>query len=127
MSVVVASPKVVLPSTAKVEAVVVERVVPPTTVMALAKTSPSASTRNLAEPFTESDNKFESEATEEGLIIKLAPKGLAPATPTLQEPKLCAKVGAKPTTVCPLKVEVAVEEVAWKYSATTGPTTDNLA
>ena len=59
---VVASPKKVLFSTVKVEAVVVERVVPPTTVMALANISPSASTRNLAEPLTESDNKLESAA-----------------------------------------------------------------
>ena len=112
MSVVVASPKIVLPSTVKVEAVVVERVVPPTTVMALAKLSPSASTRNLAEPLTESDKRLESAVADEGLIIKLAPRGLAPAAPTLQEPKLCAKVGAKPATVCPLKVEVAAVLVA---------------
>src|SRR3989338_7811684 len=112
MSVVVESPKTVLFSTVKVAAVVVERGVPPTTVTALAKISPSASTRNLAEPPTESDNKFESEAAEEGLMIKLAPKGLAPAAPTLHEPKLCVKVGANPETSCPPKVEVAVEEVA---------------
>ena len=67
MSVVVASPKIVLPSTVKVEAVVVERVVPPTTVMALAKTSPSASTRNLAEPLTESDKRLESAVADEGI------------------------------------------------------------
>ena len=76
---------------------------------------------------TESDNKFESAEADEGLIIKLAPKGLAPDTPELQEPKLCAKVGAKPAVNCPLKVEVAVVLVAWKYSATTGPTTESLA
>src|SRR3989338_833109 len=127
MSVVVESPKVVLFSTVKVAAIVVERVVPPTTVTALAKTSPSASTKNLAEPLTESDNKLESEAAEEGLMAKLAPKGLAPDAPTLQEPKLCAQVGANPATNCPLKVEVAVVEVAWKYSAATGPTTESLA
>src|SRR3989344_5423071 len=112
MSVVVESPKTVLFSTVKVAAVVLERVVPPTTVTPLAKISPSASTKNLAEPLTESDNKLESAVAEEGLIIKLAPKGLDPATPALQEPKLCAKVGANPETNCPPKVEVAVEEVA---------------
>src|SRR3989338_3152501 len=112
MSVVVESPKTVLFSTVKVAAVVVERVVPQTIVTPLAKISPSASTRNLAEPLTDRDNKLESEAAEEGLIIKLAPKGLAPAAPTLEEPKLCAQVGANPETNCPLKVEVAVVEVA---------------
>src|SRR3990167_1996531 len=127
MSVVVESPKTVLFSTVKVAAVVLERVVPPTTVTPLAKTSPSASTRNLAEPLTDNDNKLESAVAEEGLMAKLAPKGLAPETPTLQEPKLCARVGAKPETSCPLKVEVAAVEVAWKYSATTGPTTESLA
>ena len=92
----------------------VERVVPPTTVMALANISPSASTRNLAEPLTESDNKLESAAAEEGLIIKLAPKGLAPDTPVLQEPKVCTKVGAKLETNFPLKVLVAVVLVTVK-------------
>ena len=48
------------------------------------------------------------------MIIKLAPRGLAPDTPVLQEPKVWANDGAKLETNFPLKVLVAVVLVTVK-------------
>ncbi len=104
---VVASPKVALFSTEKVEAVVVDKVTPPEAVRELAKTSPSASMRNLAESFTEIEKRFESEVAEAGLIIMAAPKGLAPEAPVAQEEKVWVSDGTKLNKDWPAKVEVA--------------------
>ena len=106
----------------------VERVVPPTTVTALAKTCAFGVNQKFGrEPLTESDNKLESEAADDGLIIKLAPQRIGPRRAYAPGAETISRqVGVKPATVCPLKVEVAAVEVAGKYSATTGPTTDNL-
>ena len=64
---VMASPKVVSPSTLKVEAVVLDKVTLPTEVMEWVKRSPSASIRNLTEPPTDREKRFESEAADGGL------------------------------------------------------------
>ena len=68
LSVVVESPSVVLFSMVRVETLVVERVSPPTDVMELAKTSPSASIMNLTEPFTAMPRMLVSAAAVAGLI-----------------------------------------------------------
>src|SRR3989344_4919151 len=52
---VIASPRVVLPSTVKVDADVVESVTEPTDVRLFTNTSPSASTRNLTESLTDAE------------------------------------------------------------------------
>ena len=57
---VIASPKVALFSTVKVEMEVVDKVVPPDVVRDLAKMSPSASTKNLTLPLTAMPSKLES-------------------------------------------------------------------
>ena len=88
LSVVVASPNVVVPSTENVDAVVVDKVTPPTAVREFAKTSPSASIRNLAELLTERERRFESVVAEAGLITKEAPSGLASLAPDVHEEKV---------------------------------------
>ena len=104
---VVASPKVELFSTEKVEAVVVESVTPPAAVRELAKTSPSASMRNLAWPATARARRLESAEAELGFMRRDAPVGFEPATPVAQAPKVWAWVGAKEKMPGAEKVEVA--------------------
>ena len=64
----IASPKVVSPSTVKVEALVVAKVTPPEAVKEFEKTSPSASTKNFTAPFTAIPMRFESAVAELGFI-----------------------------------------------------------
>ena len=115
---VIESPKMVLFSTEKVEAVVVERVTMPVVVRELEKTSPSASIRNLTEPLTAAEKRLLSAVAEAGFIMSAAPKGLAPLAPDVHEEKVWARVGTKETARRPAKVEVAEVEVAVKDGAT---------
>lgn len=83
-----ASPSVVVPSTESEEAVVLDKVTPPTAVREFAKTSPSASIRNLTELFTERERRFESAEAEAGLITKEAESALASLAPDVHEEKV---------------------------------------
>ena len=92
---VMESPKVLLFSTVKVEMVVLERVTEPSVVRFLAKTSPSASTINLAAPATDTEKRFESATALAEFTISAAVKGDAPTAPVAHEEKVWATVGAK--------------------------------
>ena len=89
-----ASPSVVSPSTVNVEAVVVESVTEPTEVMEFTNKSPSASTRNLTESFTEAEKRLLSATALAGLITKDASDAFESETPVAQLENVCANVGA---------------------------------
>jgi len=105
-----ASPRVVLFSTKKVEAVVEERVCDPTLVRELTNTSPSASTRKRAPPATAIPRRLVSAAADEGLMRRGALSTPDPATPVLHEEKVWGIVGVMVNSVLPRNVEVAVVE-----------------
>ena len=88
-----ASPKVALFSMVKVFIEVVAKEDPPVKVTDLAKTSPSASTMNLAPPFTAIPKRFVSAAAEEGLTTKGAAVTAELAASIAQEEKVCASCG----------------------------------
>lgn len=94
----VESPKVVLFSTVNVEAVVVERVVPPLEVKDLAKTSPSASIKNFTLPLMAKPKRLVSAPAEEGFMNNEALATLELATSGAQEEKVWAPMGV-PVTV----------------------------
>lgn len=83
-----ASPKVVLFSTRKVDAVVDERVWLPTEVREFANMSPSASTKNFEESPTAAAIRTVSAAAEAGLTRKEEFRIEEVATPTDQTEKL---------------------------------------
>ncbi len=118
---VMESPNVVLPSTLKVEALVVESVTEPTEVRLLTKTSPSASTRNFTEPFTAAAMRLLSPTALAGLTTKEALKRFEFAAPMVHGEKVCASVGARVARSPPEKVEVAEVEVAEKDGADISP------
>ena len=89
----IASPKVALFSIVKVFIEVVAKEDPPVRVTDLAKTSPSASTMNLAPPFTAIPKRLVSAAAEEGLTTKGAAVTAEFATSIAQEEKVCASWG----------------------------------
>ena len=80
-----ASPNVVLPSTEKVEAVVVESVTEPTEVIELAYRSPSASMRNLIVSPTAAAKRLESAVALAGLMSSDASKSAELDAPVVHE------------------------------------------
>ena len=81
-------------STVKVEAVVEARVVPPIVVRPFAKTSPSASTRNLTPPATAMPKRFPSATEEAGFTKREELVTLEPAVSMAQAPKVWGLAGA---------------------------------
>lgn len=116
---VIASPRVVLPSTVKLDAEVVESVTEPTEVRLFAKMSPSASTRNFTEPATDAEMRLLSPAAEAGLMTRDASNGAAFAVPIDHEENVCAVEGARVARRPPANVEVADVEVATMLAAST--------
>ena len=110
---VVVSPKVVLFSTVKVEAVVVERVTPPEVVREWAKTSPSASIRNIGEALMAMPRRLVSVAAEAGLITKEALVTLELETPVAQEEKVWAPIGTPLVVNWLVTVEVELMVRVW--------------
>ena len=88
-----ASPKVALFSMVKVFIEVVAKEDPPVKVTDLAKTSPSASTMNLAPPFTAIPKRLVSAAAEEGLTTSGAAVTAELAASIAQEEKVWASCG----------------------------------
>ena len=109
---VMESPKVVLFSTEKVEAVVVERVTMPVVVRELEKTSPSASIRNLTEPLMAAAKRLLSAVAEAGFMMSAAPRGW-PRLPRMPMRRKCGpELERGEARSRPAKVEVAVVDVA---------------
>ena len=90
---VIASPKVALFSMVSVFIEVVAKEDPPVRVTDLAKTSPSASTMNLAPPFTAIPKRLVSAAAEEGLTTKGAAVTAELAASIAQAEKVWASCG----------------------------------
>lgn len=75
------------------DVVVVAKEEPPVSVTEPAKTSPSASTMNLAESFTAMPKRFVSAAAEAGFMRIEASVTFEPETPKDHEPKVCVEFG----------------------------------
>lgn len=113
-----ASPRLELFSTVKVDIVVEATLTEPVAVREFTNTSPSASTRNLTLPPTASPRRFESAVAEIGLTRRLEFVTFEPATSTSQAGEnTWAIVGTLVISSLPAIVLVAAVEVAVMYEA----------